>query len=173
MSFYDAIFIAAPASSNPATDSRRRIKTVFQLSQKDKARAQRLFSVGMVKTIEELNGCVRFVADDVPVAKKQLMCSRSFAERITRYGPLRETNCEFAARAAERLRGEGQVCSVVSVFIRTSMFNSSDPCYSNTATARLSTPSADTRTILSAATDLLDSIWKDGLSILESRSDAG
>ncbi len=138
------------------------IKTVLQLAQMDKDRAQRLFSIGMVKTIEELNGYVRFSADDAPITKKQLMCSRSFAERMTEYEPLRETICEFTARAAERLRGEGQVCSVVNVSIRTSMFNVNDPCYTNSATAKLSRPASDTRTILKAATDLFDSIWKEG-----------
>ncbi len=138
------------------------IKTVLQLAQMDKTRAQRLFSIGMVKTIEELNGEVRFSPEDSPTSKKQLMCSRSFADRITEYEPMRETICEFASRAAERLRGEGQVCSVVNVVIRTSMFNASEPSYSNSATARLSTPASDTRTILKAATDLFDSIWKEG-----------
>lgn len=138
------------------------INTVLQFAQMDTARAQRLFSVGIVKTIEELNGCVRFLQEDGPVTKKQLMCSRSFAERMTEYEPLRETVCEFAARAAERLRGEGQVCSVVNVFIRTSMFNANEPSYSNSATAKLYVPVSDTRTILKAATDLFDSIWKEG-----------
>jgi DNA polymerase V len=138
------------------------IKTVLQLAQMDTVKAQRFFSIGMVKTIEELNGDVRFLAEDGPVAKKQLMCSRSFAERIIDYAPLRETICEFASRAAERLRREGQVCSIVNVFIRTSMFNESDPRYTNSATAKLSIPASDTRTILKTATELFDSIWKEG-----------
>lgn len=138
------------------------IKTVLQLAQMDKARAQALFSIVMVKTIEELNGLVRFSLEDGPVTKKQLMCSRSFAERLTDYEPLRETICEFASRAAERLRGEGQACSAVNVFIRTSLFNANDPCYTNAATAKLSTPASDTRTLLKTATDLFDSIYKEG-----------
>ena len=142
--------------------NRTGIRTVLQLSQLDLDSAQKLFSILMVKTIEELNGHVRFDLEDNPVGKKQLMCSRSFAERMTDKGQLRETICEFAARVAERLRGDGQVCSVVNVFIRTGVFSSVDPQYSNSATAKLSVPTADTRIILKAATDLFDSIWKDG-----------
>ena len=138
------------------------IKTVLQLARMDKARAQRLFSIVIVKTIEELNGHERFSLEDSPTARKQLICSRSFAERMTAFEPLRETVCEFAARAAERLRGEGQVCSAVNVFIRTSMFNSNEPCYTNSATAKLSAPTSDTRVILKAASDLFASIWKQG-----------
>jgi DNA polymerase V len=138
------------------------IKTALQLSQLDLQRAQRIANVNLVKTINELNGVVRYSFDDIPEVRKQLICSRSFAQRMTDYDSLRQTICEFAARAAERLRGEQLACRVVQVFIRTSQFNSNDPSYSNSATAKLSTPAADTRTIVKTTTDLFDSIWKDG-----------
>jgi len=138
------------------------VKTVLQLAELDKNTALKRYSIGLVKTIDELNGVARFSLDDSPAAKKQLLCSRSFAERITVYDSLRETVCEFAARAAERLREGGQVCGAVNVFIRTSSFSAGDPCYSNTATGKLSIPGSDTRTILKVATRLFDSIWKDG-----------
>jgi DNA polymerase V len=81
---------------------------------------------------------------------------------MTEYGPLRETICEFTIKAAERLRKGRQVCGAVNVYIRTGQFSPGDPYYSNTATAKLPAPSADTRIILKAATDLFDSIWKNG-----------
>lgn len=138
------------------------VKTVLQLARMDRKYAQQRFSIGLVKTIDELNGLPRFSLDDSPAAKKQLLCSRSFAERITDYDSLRETVCEFAARAAERLRDGGQACGAVNVFIRTSMFNASEPCYTNTATGKLSSPRSDTRAILKVATELFDSIWREG-----------
>lgn len=141
---------------------RHGIKTAFQLSQLDLQRAQRIANVSMVKTINELNGVIRYSFDDIPEVRKQLICSRSFAQRMTAYDSLRQTICEFAARAAEKLRGEQLACRIVQVFIRTSQFNSNDPSYSNCATTRLSAPAADTRTIVKSATDLFDSIWKEG-----------
>lgn len=138
------------------------IKTVRQLSQMRKDRARKNFSISMVKTIEELNGDIRFTLEDGPVAKKQMMCSRSFSDRIICYESLREVVRAFAAKVAERLRSNGQVCSVVNVFIRTSMFSTNDPNYSNSATFRFSTPVSDTRSILKVATELFDTIWKDG-----------
>ena len=138
------------------------ISTALQLSQMDLDRAQRLFSISMVKIIEELNGQVRFVAEAVPTPPKQVMCSRSFAERITDYQSLRQTICEFTAKAAERLRKDQQLCGAINVYIRTGMFDKNTPSYSNTATRKLSVPSADTRTILKAATELFDTIWKEG-----------
>lgn len=138
------------------------VKTVLQLARMDRDSARRRFSIGLVKTIDELNGMPRFSLADSPTAKKQLLCSRSFAERITDYSSLRETVCEFAARAAERLRGGGQACGTVNVFIRTSMFSVNEPCYTNAATGKLSIPGSDTRTISKVATNLFDSIWKEG-----------
>ena len=138
------------------------ITTALQLARLDKTRAKRLFSIVMVKIIDELNGKPRFTFEDIPTTKKQLMCSRSFAEKMTDYAPLRTTICEFSARAAERLRGEELLCSVVNVFIRTSMYCPGEPTYSNSATAKLTTPTADTRIILKTALTLFDSIWKDG-----------
>ncbi len=141
---------------------RHGIKTAFQLSQLDLQHAQRVANINLVKTIDELNGVIRYSFDDVPEIRKQLICSRSFAQRMTDYTSLRQTICEFAARAAERLRGEQLACGVVQVFIRTGQFNNNDPGYSNSATARLSAPAADTRTIVKTATDLFDAIWKEG-----------
>lgn len=138
------------------------IRTVQQLAQLAPERAQKQFSIVMVKIIDELNGRTRFAFEDVPSAKKQLMCSRSFAEKMTRYAPLRETICEFSARVAERLRGDGILCGAVTVFARTSMYCPDDPTYSNTATAKLTVPTSDTMTITKAATELFDSVWRDG-----------
>ncbi len=138
------------------------IKTVLQLSRCDTTRARRIGSINLVKTIDELNGTIRYAIEEEPETRKQLMCSRSFAEKMTDHDQLRQTICEFAARATERLRSEHLACRIVQVFIRTSQFNSSDPSYSNSATAKLSTPTSDTRTILKTCTDLFDSIWKDG-----------
>lgn len=138
------------------------VKNVLQLAQMDPARAQKQFSIVMVKIIDELNGRVRFAFEDTPSTKKQLMCSRSFAEKMTCYAPLRETVCEFSARVAERLRSDGMLCSVVNVFARTSMYCPGDPTYANSATAKLAVPTADTMVIMKTATELFDSIWKEG-----------
>lgn len=43
--------------------------------------------------------------DELP-AKEQIICSRSFGERITDEQQLREAVCQYAERAAEKLRGE-------------------------------------------------------------------
>jgi DNA polymerase V len=138
------------------------VTTALELAQMDTRLIRRHFSVVMERTVRELNSESCIELDQAPVAKQQIMCSRSFGEKITGYSTLRETICEFAARAAEKLRGEGQFAHVVNVFIRTSPFVKTDPHYSNSATGKLIHPSSDTRDIITLTTKLFDSIWKDG-----------
>jgi DNA polymerase V len=75
---------------------------------------------------------------------------------------LKETICEFTARATAKLRGEEQLARMVTVFIRTSPFDKAGPNYSNAATGALSQPSSDTMKILEMAVRMFDSIWRDG-----------
>jgi DNA polymerase V len=142
--------------------NRHGVETVWQLARMDTHQARRLYSVVLERTICELNGesCLEF--EVAPSAKQQIVCSRSFGEKLTDYVDLREAVCEFSARAAEKLRGEDRLALMVNVFIRTSPFDKAGPSYDNVATGRLPQPSSDTSKILDLAVRLFDLIWKDG-----------
>ena len=75
---------------------------------------------------------------------------------------LRQAICQYAERAAEKLRQERQYCGHLSVFIKTSPFSKNEPYYSKIASERLSIPSRDTRDLIAAAGRALDKIWKEG-----------
>ena len=94
--------------------------------------------------------------------KQQIVCSRSFGEKITEYDSLRQAVCQYAERASEKLRKERQYCRHISVFIKTSPFVVKEPYYVNVATEKLLTPTQDTRDIITTATTALEHIWKDG-----------
>jgi DNA polymerase V len=138
------------------------VDTALRLAEMDTRRARQRFNVVLERTVRELNGENCLELDDVKSKRQQIMCSRSFGEKLTEYTDLKETVCEFAARAAAKLRGEDQLASVVNVFIRTSPFDKSGPNYSNSATGTLTQPSSDTMKILDLAIPLFDSIWRDG-----------
>lgn len=138
------------------------ITTALDLSQMSLQTARRRFSIVLERTIRELNGEPCIELDNQPAAKQQILCSRSFGQKITDFEQLRETVCEFAARAAEKLRHGQQMAQVVNVSVRTSPFDAREPCYANSATARLPSYSNDSLEIISHATRLLKSIWKDG-----------
>ncbi|SQC71702.1 Error-prone, lesion bypass DNA polymerase V (UmuC) [Klebsiella pneumoniae] len=67
---------------------------------------------------------------------------------------MRQAICSYAARAAEKLRGEHQYCRFVSAFVKTSPFALNEPYYGNSASLKLLTPTQDSRDIIAAATEL-------------------
>lgn len=72
--------------------------------------------------------------------KQEIVCSRSFGERLTEYDDVRQAICSYAARAAEKLRNEHQHCRFISVFVKTSPFALNEPYYGNSASVKLLTP---------------------------------
>lgn len=138
------------------------ITTALELARMPPRLARKQFSVVLERTIMELNGIACIPWEDSPQPKKQIINSRSFGERITEYGQLRQALSQYAARAAEKLRQERQYCRIVQVFIRTSPFADNESGYSNHASIALPMPTADTRDIVTAVVRGLDSIWRAG-----------
>ncbi len=119
-------------------------------------------SVMLERTQAELNGETCFTLELEPPAQQQIICSRSFSQRITELEPMRQAVCKYVTRAAEKLRGEKRWAKKISVFMRTSAFNQQEPFYSNTASHTLCNPSDDTRDLIHAAMNLVDTLWKPG-----------
>lgn len=138
------------------------ITTALQLAQSNPAFIRRNFSVVLERTVRELNGEPCISLEEAPPPKQQIVCSRSFGERITTYDALRQAICQYAERAAEKLRGERQYCRHISVFVKTSPFAVNETYYGNVASEKLMTPTRDTRDIIAAAVRSLDRIWLDG-----------
>lgn len=138
------------------------ITTALQLAQANPSFIRRNFSVVLERTARELNGESCISLEEAPPAKQQIICSRSFGERISTYESMRQAVCQYAERAAEKLRGERQYCCHISVFVKTSPFAINEPYYGNVASERLLTPTRDTRDIIAAAMKALDRIWREG-----------
>ncbi|PLX89297.1 MAG: DNA polymerase V subunit UmuC [Desulfuromonas sp.] len=138
------------------------IKTALQLAQMNPRQIKRLYSVVLERTVCELNGESCFALAESSKPKQQIVCSRSFGEKLTHYADLKQAVCEFAARATEKLRSEKQLARMVNVFIRTSPFDKAGPGYANSATGTLLRPSSDTRDVLGLSARLFHDIWKEG-----------
>lgn len=119
-------------------------------------------SVVLQRTQAELNGEACQSLELQAPTKQQIVCSRSFSQRITDLDSMRQTVCQYTTRAAEKLRGERQWAKRVLVFMRTSGFAQQEPYYSNSASTHLCYPSDDTRDLIHAAMSLVDAIWKPG-----------
>lgn len=138
------------------------ITTALQLSLTSPTFIRKNFNVVLERTVRELNGEPFISLEEAPPPKQQIVCSRSFGQRITDYDELRQAICQYAERAAEKLRGERQYCRHISAFIKTSPFAVNEPYYGNVATEKLNTPTRDTRDIIAAAVKALDRIWISG-----------
>ncbi|QMV54232.1 translesion error-prone DNA polymerase V subunit UmuC [Ewingella americana] len=136
------------------------IKTVLQLADANVNLMKKTFGVVVERTVRELNG-VSCVSIDTLPAKQQIICSRSFGDRITQMQDMRQAVYQYAERAAEKLRQERQYCRHVSVFMRTSPY-ANEPQYGNNANQTLMLATQDTRDIVAAAMKALDSIWRGG-----------
>ncbi|MEW5288928.1 MULTISPECIES: translesion error-prone DNA polymerase V subunit UmuC [Erwinia] len=143
------------------------IETALQLAGTSPSLIRKKFSVVLERTARELRGesCLAF--DELIPAKQQIICSRSFGHRITRYDDMHQAVCTYAARAAEKLRAEERFCCVISVFMRTSPHADNELFYAPQASGRLAIPSQDTRDILRVAINSLDRIWKEGFRYMK------
>lgn len=138
------------------------IKTVLDLADTDIRFIRKHFNVVLERTVRELRGEPCLELEEFTPVKQEIVCSRSFGERVTEYDAMRQAICSYASRAAEKLRGEHQYCRFISAFVKTSPFALNEPYYGNSASVKLLTPTQDSRDIIAAATRCLDAIWKDG-----------
>jgi len=138
------------------------IITALQLARANPVFIRKNFNVVLERTVRELNGESCISLEEAPPPKQQIVCSRSFGERVTTYEAMRQAFCQYAERAAEKLRGERQFCRHIAVFVKTSPFAVNEPYYGNVASEKLQTPTQDTRDIIAAADRALDRIWVNG-----------
>ncbi|HGA5581250.1 TPA: translesion error-prone DNA polymerase V subunit UmuC [Salmonella enterica subsp. enterica serovar Potsdam] len=103
------------------------ITTALQLARANPVFIRKNFNVVLERTVRELNGESCISLEEAPSPKQQIVCSRSFGERVTTYEAMRQAVCQYAERAAEKLRGERQFCRHIAVFVKTSPFAVNEP----------------------------------------------
>lgn len=138
------------------------ITAALQLTRANPIFIRKNFSEVLERTVRELNGESCISLEEAPPPKQQIVCSRSFGERVTTYEAMRQAVCQYAERAAEKLRGERQFCRHIAFFVKTSSFVVNEPYYGNVASEKLMTPTQYTRDIIAAAVKVLDRNWVNG-----------
>ena len=138
------------------------ITTALELAEMPASLIRKHFSVVMERTVRELRGESCLEPEEYMPTKQQIISSRSFSQKVSEYGPMREAICSHAVRAAERLRAQHQYCRYVSVFLKTSPFAGNDVYYGNDAGTEIHIPTQDSRDIVAAAVKRLETIWREG-----------
>lgn len=90
------------------------IKTVLDLADTDIRFIRKHFNVVLERTVRELRGEPCLQLEEFAPTKQEIICSRSFGERITDYTSMRQAICSYAARAAEKT---SQRASILSVYL--------------------------------------------------------
>ena len=140
------------------------IKNALDLSNFDPKRMRQHLGVVMERIVCELQGISCIPLEEMPPPRKQILTSRSFGEKLTRFEDLRAAVSHFATRSAEKLRRQQLATSVLTVFVATSPFDSQNPQYSNSATTVFNKPTNNASDLIQAAHHGLRRIFKPGFS---------
>ncbi|CAN5472710.1 Y-family DNA polymerase [soil metagenome] len=136
------------------------VHSVLDLVRCDDAMMRKAHSVVVGKTLLELRGTPCLSIDDVQSARQQILVSRSFGRAITDIDVIIEAISEFMSRAAETLRGQGSAAGAVNVFFATSPYRKNDRQHEARCVTPLVRPTADTRALVSAATEAVQRIFR-------------
>ena len=139
----------------------RGIESVWDLQSQSIAAIQKSFNITLAQTVQELQGIpvMPFGKEEKP--KQQIICSRSFKDKLVTQQDLAQTLSVFCLRAAEKLRAQQGYACKVSVFIRTSPFDRTN-VYAKSACYTLKSATDDSRRLLKITKQLLSSIYREG-----------
>ncbi|ELY6119670.1 DUF4113 domain-containing protein [Acinetobacter baumannii] len=139
------------------------INTVLDLACAEPREMQKKFSIVMARTIYELQGISCIEIEHTPPSKKQIVASRSFGGRVTELTDLKEAISMYAQDACKRLRDEGLLCGCMIAFVQSNPFDPNVPFYNKSITGSFSEPTDCAVDFVSAATRMLNDIYKEGI----------
>ena len=137
-----------------------KIYTAHDLATSNAKMVRQRSSIFLERTIEELNGRSCLELEEMPPAKKQIYCTRSFGKKAETLEPILDAISLYAARAAEKLRAQKHLVICLHVFIHTSPFE--PHFFSDSKTVLLPYPTDDTRLITLYARRAAEQLYKPG-----------
>jgi len=137
------------------------IYTAMELSNADPKNIRRYFNVCVERIVEELNGHACLSLEEIPTVKKQIYCSRSFAEKTSRLQVILEAISLYSARACEKLRQQYSLTGAIQVFIYSATYNNNDN--NRHRVIQLPYPSDDTRLISTLARNVIRQLFRPGV----------
>ncbi|MBU0501588.1 MAG: Y-family DNA polymerase [Gammaproteobacteria bacterium] len=135
------------------------IETVEQLRRADPRQIRRHLSVIGERILCELNGTPCLDLEETQ-SNRQILCSKSFGQRVTTLAPILEAVSNYAARAGERLRRQRLCCGHIHVFLQTGHHDAR--VYSNALSQGFPTPTSDSRQLIRVAKGLAQRLFLEG-----------
>lgn len=139
------------------------INTVFDLACSNPIQMQKLFSIVMARTVNELQGVSCIEIEHTPPSKKQIISSRSFGQKVTELNDLKEAIAMHAQDACKRLRADESLCGCLIVFVQSNPFDASVPYYNRSVSYAFPQPTDCVTDFVKAATVMILHVFKAGI----------
>jgi DNA polymerase V len=136
------------------------LRTVADLRGMDLAHARQTLTVVGERTVRELRGIACSPVATVEAPKKSLAVTRSFGRRVLDLRGVGEAVSKHAARAAEKLRGEGMAATSMTVFAETSRHD--EARYGGSVRVEFPDPTDDGREMVKAALAAAARLYRPG-----------
>jgi DNA polymerase V len=126
-----------------------------------------------VRLVRELQGypCTGLhPSEDGTLSRQSISCSRSFGRPLRERELVQGAVASFVARAAEKLRRQGELAHVLTVYIGKNRFGpDADTAggHSRSAVLTLPVPTSDTRELTARAGQLLARLWEPGATYVK------
>ena len=135
-----------------------------QLKNKSNTWIKKSSNVLSSRTAMELKGISCIGLEKTSAKRKSCVVSRSFGQRIEDFQELKEAVASYSLNASEKIRSEALVAKSITIFIRTSPFQSRYGFYSNSKTIDFPIATNNSIEIVKAALSGLETIFKTGYS---------
>ena len=133
-----------------------------QLKNKSNTWIKKNSNVLSSRTAMELRGISCIDLEKISTKRKSCVVSRSFGKRVENFQELKEAIAGYSLNASEKIRSESLIAKSITVFVRTSPFQSRFGYYSNSKTIDLPIATNNSIEIVKAAINILESIFKNG-----------
>lgn len=121
------------------------------------------FSIVMHRTLLELQGISCIEIEQSPKAKKQIIASRSFGQKVYNRDDLKEAITLYVQDGASRLRSENLLCGCILGFVQSNPFDSSEPFYNKSMSYTLPDPSDNSLLLTKIATTMIDQLYQQNI----------
>ena len=137
------------------------IVNAYQLKNADDRWIRDNLTVAGLRIVWELRGRPCIPLEDAPSPKKGICTSRSFGSPVKSFEDLMEAVSSYVSRAAEKLRQQKSLASIVLLYLITGSAKSRPPSM-HEATRRLPVPTAYTPHLIHYAKQCLLTVYQDG-----------
>jgi DNA polymerase V len=137
------------------------IVNAYQLKNADDRWIRDNLTVAGLRIVWELRGRPCIPLEDAPSPKKGICTSRSFGSPVKSFDDLMEAVSSYVSRAAEKLRQQKSLASIVLLYLITGSSKSRPPSM-HEATRRLPVPTAYTPHLIHYAKQCLLTVYQDG-----------